>query len=250
LLFHDKDYETEVSKNIELDVSLATVSKDTGTVPLSAVKKGMHVTAASFAEALKNIEANDNDSMLSILKKVPNPVPVDEIKIIEPEVKEQQKKKENIAQQQPIDWIKVLWIALAVIAGSTLFVFITPWFIWQYFNSTARNAKDTKNKAFNSYRASTYYLNQLGYSRTNYGPNEYATKIDRSFNTGFNRFTSIYQKLKYSSVALTQQEQQIVQTFYNPFISAVRKHVLFKTRVGKFLNIYNTIAYFKKDKNA
>jgi hypothetical protein len=250
LLFHDKDYETQVSKNIELDVSLATVSKDTGTVPLSAVKQGMHVTAASFAEALKNIQADESDSMLSILKKVPNPVPVDEIKIIEPETKEEQKKKENIAQQQPVDWIKVLWITLGVIAGGTLLVFLTPWFIWQYFNTTARKAKDTKNKAFNSYRASMYYLNQLGYSRTNYGPNEYATKIDRSFNTDFNLFTNVYQKLKYSSLAVTQHEQQAVQTFYRPFVSDVRKQIPLKTRFGKFLNIYNTIAYFKQNKNA
>jgi len=210
----------------------------------------MHVTAASFAEALKNIEPGDNDSMLSILKKVPKPVPVDEIKIIEPESKEQQKKKENIAQQQPIDWIRILWIALAIIAGGTLLVFMTPWFIWQYFNATARNAKDTKSKAFNSYRASMYYLNQLGYSRTNYGPNEYATKIDHSFNTGFNRFTNVYQKLKYSSLALTENEQQGVQTFYRPFIKDVRKQVPFKTRFSKFLNIYKTISYFKQSKNA
>jgi len=250
LLFHDKDYETQVSKNIELDVSLATVSKDTGTVPLSAVKQGMHVTAASFAEALKNIQADESDSMLSILKKVPNPVPVDEIKIIEPETKEQQKKKENIAQQQPVDWIKVLWITLGVIAGGALLVFLTPWFIWQYFNTTARKAKDTKNKAFNSYRASMYYLHQLGYSRTSYGPNQYATKIDRSFNTDFNLFTNVYQKLKYSSLTLTQHEQQVVQIFYRPFVSNVRKQIPLKTRFGKFLNIYNTIAYFKQNKNA
>jgi len=250
LLFHDEDYETNIAQNIELDVSLATVSKDTGTVPLSVIKKGMHVTAASFAEALKNIEPGGNDSMLSILKKVPTPVPVDEIKIIEPKSKEQQKKKENLVQQQPIDWIRILWITLGIIAGGTLLVFMTPWFIWQYFNTTARNAKHTKEKAFNSYRASMYYLNQLGYSRTDYGPNEYATKIDHLFNTNFNRFTNVYQKLKYSSLALTENEQQGVQTFYRPFIKDVRKQVPFKTRFSKFLNIYNTISYFKQSKNA
>ncbi|HXL55064.1 MAG TPA: transglutaminase-like domain-containing protein, partial [Chitinophagaceae bacterium] len=250
LLFHDKDYETDVAQKIELDVSLATVSKDTGTVPLSAIKDGMHVTAASYAEALKNIEATDNDSMVSILKKVAKPVPVDEIKIIEPERKEQQKKKEKEEVKQPVDWIEFLWITLSVIAGIALLVFLTPWFIWQYFNTTARNTRDTKNKAFNSYRASMYYLHQLGYSRTNYGPNEYAMKIDRAFDTEFNRFTNAYQKLKYSSLALTESEQQVVQTFYRPFINNIRKHVPFKARFAKFLNIYNTISYFTENKNA
>ncbi|HEY6978779.1 MAG TPA: hypothetical protein VH396_20920, partial [Chitinophagaceae bacterium] len=71
-----------------------------------------------------------------------------------------------------------------------------------------------------------------------------------SFNTDFNRFTNVYQKLKYSSLALTRQEQGVVQTFYRPFVSNVRTHVPFKTRFGKFLNIYNTMAYFKQNKNA
>ena len=42
LLFHDKDYEIPPgggTQNIETDVSLATVSKDTGTVTLSAIKR-------------------------------------------------------------------------------------------------------------------------------------------------------------------------------------------------------------------
>jgi hypothetical protein len=250
LLFHDKDYETTVAQNIETDVSLASVSKDTGVVSLSAIKDGMHITAASYAEVLKNIEANGNDSMGSVLKKVPKPVPVDEIKIIEPESKEQQKKKATEAQPQPIDWISVLWITLAVIAGIALLVFLTPTFIWFYFNATARNAKEEKNKAFNSYRAVMYYLNQLGYHRTNFGPDEYAGMIDKKFNTSFGRFTKAYQKLKYSSLPLTESEQQLVQTFYAPFISSIGKQIPFKIRFAKFLNIYTTISYFNQSKNA
>jgi hypothetical protein len=249
LLFHDKDYETTVAQNILTDVSLASVSKDTGTVPLSAIKDGMHVTAASYADILKNIEPKDEDSMLSILKRVPSPVPVDEIKIIEPESKEQQKKREAEAQAQPIDWIRVLWITLGAIAGLALLVFITPTFIWLYFNSTARGAKEERNKAFRSYRAVMYYLNQLGYQRTNLGPDSYARIIDKKFNTSFARFTNIYQKLKYSSLPLTESEQQLVGSFYGPFISSVRKQVAFRTRLGKFLNIYTTMSYFKQSKN-
>jgi hypothetical protein len=253
LLFHDKDFEIPPgggTQNIETDVSLATVSKDTGTVTLSAIKDGMHVTAASYAEALKNIEPEDNDSMQSILKKVPKPVPIDEIKIIEPESKELQKKKATEAQPQPIDWISVLWVTLAAIAGVALLVFLTPTFIWFYFNATARNAKEEKSKAFNTYRAVMYYLNQLGYHRTNLGPDEYAGIIDKKFNTSFNRFTKVYQKLKYSSLALAENEQQLVQTFYKPFASSIRKQVPFKRRFRKFLNIYTTISYFNQSKNA
>lgn len=249
ILFHDKDYETTTAQNIQLDVSLATVSRDTGTVTLGAIKKGMHITAASYAEALKNITANDNDSLPSIFNKLVKPVPVDQIKIIDPESAAQQKKKEAEAQQNPTDWIKVLWITLSIIAGLTLLAFLTPWFIWQYFNTSARNAKDAKQKAFNSYRASMYYLNQIGYSRTNFGPNEYARMIDVNFKTTFSSFSNVYQKLKYSSLPLSERENETVQTFYRPFISNVNKQVPLKTRVSRFLNIYNTISYFAQSKN-
>jgi len=249
VLFHDKDYETDAAKNIELDVSVATVSRDTGTVPLSSIKKGMHITAASYAEALKDLKANDNDSMPSVLNKIPKPVPVDQIKIIDPESKQQQQQKENAQQEQPIDWIKVLWMTLIIIGGAALLVLITPWIIWQYFTATAKSSKDSKNKAYKSYRAVMYYLNQVGYSRTNMGPYEYAMQIDRKFHTQFTVFSNVYQKLKYSSLSLSIKEEETVQSFYKPFIKNIRNGIPFKTRLGGFLNIYNTISYFTQSKN-
>jgi acyl-CoA synthetase (AMP-forming)/AMP-acid ligase II len=233
-----------------MDVSIASVSRDTGVVPLSAIKKGMHVTAASFAEALKNIKANDDDSLLSVLKKLPKPVPIDQIKIIDPEAEAKQKKLQEEAAKEPIDWIKVLWIALIVAAATALIVFLTPWIIWQYYNAKARNSSDIKSKAFNSYRAAMYYLNQIGYTRTNTGPSDYARNIDALFKTNFASFSNVYQKLKYSSYPLTDQEKLVVPEFYKPFISLVRKQVAFKTRFIKFLNIYTTINWFTKNKKA
>ncbi len=248
VLLHDKTFETKIAQHITMDVSLATVSKDTGVVPLSTIKKGMHVTAASYAEALKNITANDNDSIPSILQKIPNPVPVDEIKIIDPESKEQQKKNETAQQQQPIDWLNVLWITLIVIAGLVLLAFASPWLIMQYYNVSAKNAKDKKGKAFRTYRAATFYLNQIGYFRTNLGPQQYASDIDQRFNTSFTQFSNVYQKLKYSAVPLTSNEEQTVLSFYKPFVHQVHRQVKFKTRFAKFLNIYNTIHYFTQPK--
>jgi hypothetical protein len=227
VLFHDKDFETDAAKNIELDVSIATISKDTGAVPLSVVKKDMHITAASYAESLKDLKANDDDSMPSVLAKIPSPAPIDQVKIIDPESKQKQKEKENTQQEQPTDWIKILWLTLAVIGGAVLLALLTPWIIWQYYNAKARNAKDNKSKAFNSYRASMYYLNQLGYSRTNTGPYEYASAIDKQFSTSFASFSNVYQKLKYSSLPLTTREEENVLAFYKPFIQSVKKKCAF-----------------------
>lgn len=249
VLFHDKDFETKDAKNLEMDVSIATITKDTGRVGLSSIKKGMHVTAASFSESLKDLTANDNDSVPSVFAKLPKPVPIDQVKIIEPESKEKQKTAENQAQQQPIDWIKVLWLTLAIIGGAILLTLGLPTFIWLYYNTQAKRNNDDRNKAFASHRAAMYYLNQVGYFRKDKGPNEYAESIDKQFNTSFVSFSNAYQKLKYSSLPLTANETTSVQTFYKPFIQSVQKQVPFKQKLGGFLNIYNTISYFTQSKN-
>ncbi len=248
LLYHDKNYSTDSAKELMIDASLATVSTDTGTVRLSAVKKGMHITAASYAEVLKNLNATAEDNMVSIFKKIPKPVPVDEIKIIEKdEVKKQQKKNEN-ELSEPIDWLQTLWITLIAIAALVLIVFASPWIIWQVLNTRAKNTSDAKRAAFNKYRAVMYYLNQLGYARDDKGPQQYALFIDNKFGTQLNNFSNIYQKLKYSSASLTEREQLMVNEFYKPFIQQIRKQVSFKTRFSRFLNIYNTIHYFNQPK--
>ncbi len=248
IIFHDKDFETAVTQHIETDVSLATVSVDTGAVKLSTIKDGMHVTAASYAEVLKNLNASDNDSVQSVLKKMPKLIPIDEIKIIEPESKEQERKKAAEQEAKPVDWMRVLWMSLIILAGITILVFSSPWLIMQYFAAAARSRKDAKQKAFNTYRAAMYYLNQLGYYRTNQGPQQYAKMIDGRFVTNFEQFSNIYQKLKYSSVSLTDSEKQTVHEFYKPFIKQVRKQVPLGTRISKFLNIYNTIQFFTQPK--
>jgi hypothetical protein len=246
LLYHDKDYETTSAKDITMDVSLATFVSDTGAVQIGVVKKGMHITAVSYAEVLKNILAGKNDSLAAVLKKLPTPVPVDEIKIFVKEELQKLKKKEKEIIKEPTDWLKVGWNVLLLIATLIILLFLLPWMIWQFFNTRAK--KQNAEKAYNAYRAALYYLNQLGYKRDNYGPHEYALMIDQKFETTFTKFSNVYQKVKYSSIALSEGEQKIVNEFYNSFIKQVKTKTPFKTRVNKFLNIYNTIHYFTQPK--
>ncbi|HRH59523.1 MAG TPA: transglutaminase domain-containing protein [Chitinophagaceae bacterium] len=249
ILFHDKDFETDIAQTIQLDGSLAAVTRDTGNVSFSTLTKGMHITATSFAEALKNILPADDDSFPSVIKKIAQPVPVDEIKIIDEESKKQQQKKEAEKGGQPIDWLKVLWIALIVIASLTLLVFSLPVIIWQYYNTKARSASGTKSRAFAAYRAAMYYLNQTGYNRTNKGPQEYAAFIDNQFGTSFLSFSNVYQKIKYSSQPLTASEEMLTQSFYKPFISSIRKQIPLKIKTSRFLNVYRTLSWFTQNKN-
>jgi transglutaminase-like putative cysteine protease len=248
LLYHDKDYATVKPVTVDVDATVATVSTDTGKVNFSFIKKGAHITAASYAEVFKNLNATETDSLLSIIKKIPSPVPVDEIKIFDDEAKEAKAKKQAAAAANPVDWFKVFLITLIIILAIVVLIFISPWLIMQYFGIAAKNSKTDKAKAFNSYRAAMFYLNQLGYFRTNLGPQAYAAMIDTQFSTNFATFTNVYQKIKYSSFALTEKEATIVTAFYPAIIKDVKKQVAFKTRASRFLNIYNTIHYFSQPK--
>ncbi|MEJ7827493.1 MAG: transglutaminase domain-containing protein [Segetibacter sp.] len=246
LLYHDEEIPTALPKDLFMDVSIAAITKDTGAGKLSDVKPGTSIVAVSYAEVLKNIEANEMDSVGSVINKIPRPTPIDEIKIMETEEQKKDREKLQAKTAQPFDWVKALWITLSVILGFILLVFASPWLIWQYLNAKAKSNKNPGANAYNIYNASMYYLNQLSFIRDNQSPQQFAEGVDKHFGSNFNKFTNVYQKVKYSTTPLSANEQTLVHEFYEPFKHQVKDKVPFKTRFSKFLNIYNTLHYFTK----
>ncbi len=250
LLYHDQDYETELPKDMLMDVSIASVSKDTGEARLSDVKPGTDIVSVSYAERLKDIEPSPLDTLGSILAKIKKPVPIDEIKIMETELEKKARQQKAAIADKPFDWVKALWIALGVIGGFLLIVFSLPWLIWQYLNTRAKKTADANTKAYNVYTASMYYLNQLGTQRHRQSPQQFAEEADKKFGTSFNTFTNVYQQVKYSKMPLSEKQQLLVADFYGPFKKQIRTTLPLKTRISRFLNIYNTLHYFTKPKIA
>ena len=97
-LFHDKDYEQRRRRKFRNGRFTATVSKDTGSVPLCN-KEGHACYGCIFAEALKDIKAMMMTALPSVLK-TSAPVPVDQVKssILDAEAK-QKKAQEEAAKQ-------------------------------------------------------------------------------------------------------------------------------------------------------
>jgi hypothetical protein len=208
----------------------------------------MHVTAASYSESLKNLSSNDADSMKSVLAKMPKLIPIDEIKVLEPESQAQEKKKEAEQSARPIDWIRVLIVSLLSILWLVLMVFITPTFIYWWYRYSAATEKEPAKKAFKVYRLTMYYLNQMDYYRTNMGPRQYAKYIDGTFNTDFEKYSNIYQRLKYGPGELSPQETTYVNSFFKQFRGKVTSRIPYLKRRMKFYNIYNTIHFFTQPK--
>ena len=248
MLFHDENIPAPAPKDLLMDVSIAAVTRDTGEGKLSDIKTGTNIVAVSYAESMKNVMANETDNLASLIVKLPKPAPVDEIKIMESEEQKKERQKEETKVSQPVDWVKALWIGLAIIGGFIVLLFALPWLIWQYLNSKAKSNTTAKAKAYNIYTASMYYLNQMGITRENQSPQQFALEADKRFDTNFSRFTNAYQKIKYSSVPLTVNEESLIQTFYSPFIKKVRNNIPVKKRLASFVNIYNTLHFFTKTK--
>jgi transglutaminase-like putative cysteine protease len=246
MIFHDKVFVLKDPVQLDMDVSIATINKDTGAVTLGELKKGMEITAMSFSEQIKSIIPLDSNSSQEIFSKLPRPAPIDEITIIDTE-KEKQLKKELKIAKKSLSLISLICISLAVISGLVLLVLSLPWIIYRWFRFKAMQNNNSKQKAYWSYTSSMFLLNQLGFSRENLSPLQFANQhIDPKFKTNFASFIQVFLKGKYSAQPLTTSEENIIKTFYPQFDKTIKKQIPFKHRLNKFLNFYRTINYFTR----
>ena len=247
MIYHDKTFDLKNPTAIDLDVSLATISKDTGQVSLSELKKGNEITALSFSEQFKNIAIKDSKDYAEILKKIPKPAPIDELKIIDSTKEKQQATK--LIKKKTESFASILWILISILISLIVLLFSLPWLIFKWLSNKTVHSKVNNRKAYWSYITSTYYLNQLGYSREETSSAVFAKDVvDPTFKTNFYQFMNVYLKSKYSKNALTSSEEKTVMNFYIPFYKTVKKQIPFKERFSKFLNFYRTINFFSKPK--
>ncbi|MEO8568197.1 MAG: transglutaminase-like domain-containing protein [Ginsengibacter sp.] len=247
MIYHDRTFELQEPVELNMDVSLATISKDSGQVSLNELQPGNKITALSFSEQFKNIILKDSNDSKEIFAKIPKPAPVDEIKIID---STQEKQVPNaIKKQKPVSYFKILLIAIIILAFVILLIFSIPYLIFKWLDLKAKNTKATRRKAYYSYIAATYYLNQLGFSREEISVAQYAReKIDLQFGTSLFAFMQVYLKTKYSNEPLNASEETIVANFYKPFYKKVKEQIHFRERFFKFLNFYRTINFYSKPK--
>ncbi len=247
MIYHDKTFELKEPLDLDMEVSLATISRDSGQVSLAELKPGNKITALSFSEQFKNIALKDSNDYKEIFAKIPKPAPIDEIKILDT-VQEKPANK-LIKQPQPISFSKIVWTSISVIVFLILLLFSMPYFIFKWLDFKAKKNTEAGQKAYRSYLAAMYYLNQLGFPRQEMPPAQYAKeKIDPRFGTHLFSFMQVYLKTKYADESLTASEQNIVGNFYRPFYQTVKRSIPFKERFSKFLNFYRTIHFYSKPK--
>jgi protein-glutamine gamma-glutamyltransferase len=247
LIYHDKNFALKEPAIIKMDVSLAAITKDSGEVPLSELKKGNEITALSFSDQFKDLPLKDSNNYAEILRNAPDPIPIDEIKIIETSSQKQQ--ATPVIKTEPISFSHLAWLAFFIFGFLILIIFSLPWLIFKWLSLKVKTSKPIRQKAYWSYIAANYYCNQLGRSRDDMTPALFAKeKIDAEFKTHFFDFITVYLKTKYSGQPLNNSDEESVKTFFCSFHHQVKKRVPAKERFSKFLNIYRTINFFSKPK--
>ncbi|HRO44151.1 MAG TPA: transglutaminase-like domain-containing protein, partial [Flavipsychrobacter sp.] len=243
MVFHDKEYQLETPVAVTMDMKIASVKKDSLDVPLASIEKGENATAVSYAEAFKKMEAG-NQTGNQIIKRFPNPAPVDEVYLKRKDLSKPEEKPQTQKPEEKVSFERVLWTIGVVVVSIIIFLLLLPTLIFRYYvvryNSAAPNVK-----SYWAYRAATFWLHQVGIYRGELTPMQYASKeIDPQFGTSFTPFMNIYLKQKYAKQPLTALEQQTVAGFLKPFIAKLRSKIKAGKRFAGFINPLKTVSFY------
>ncbi|XZF14665.1 transglutaminase domain-containing protein [Chitinophagaceae bacterium MMS25-I14] len=245
IVFHDKVYDLKTPAPVTMDVHIAAIRRDSIDVPLSTVQKGEDATAVSYAEAFKKLEETPGESAETLLKRFPDPEPIDEVYLKRQDVKQPEPKPEPQQKSVTVSAKQVLLTTGIIAAVLLLLFFLLPVLVYNYYMLRYRNAGTDNAKAYWAYRGIHFYLHQAGIFRNRLTPMQYARNvIDLQMGTNLSGFMNIYLKGKYAKQQLTAQEQATLNGFVKPFIKAVRVRIKAGQRFKGFINPFRTIAFF------
>lgn len=240
-IFKDVEYENVNAQKI-LDLRIANIWKDSIKVALSFLHKNDEVMMVSYAEKLKQFSAEKNAEIM--LKKLPESIPTDEvyIKSLKDKLAKTDTKKEDV-KPKPITFYLKLIALILIVCGILLFTI--PSIVYRWFKYKMNTSKDIKEKAYYSYKASTFLLHQLQENRFDTTPYYFAKNIvDIKYHTNFEKFMNVYLKSKYANQNLNSQDEQNIHNFFPSFEQKIKFHFTKWQRFKKFLHINQFITYF------
>lgn len=244
MVYHDKEYKLDKPVEVNLDLSIASLVKDSVDVPLSELNIGDSATAVSYAEAFKELKPSASEQGAEIIKRFPDPEPIDELHI-KKSVRENQK-QDNVKEEREkgTNW-KMILIGSAISVGLILLLFLLlPRLIYGYFRVRYRTAGNDGRKAYWAYRSAGFYLHQLGYAKGTMTALQHAQFVDTKLNTRYTAFMLVYLKMKYAQQTLTPAEQNTVTQFLTGFIPQVNQRIPAGKRFGDFFKVFRAIAFF------
>ena len=245
MVFHDKEYNLDKPVTVTMDMKIATVQRDSFTVPLASIQAGEEATAVSYADAMKKMDAGANENGLSIIKRFPLPAPIDEVYLKRKDIEQPKEKKQAVQEDKAIPVRTILWAAADTVSALFLLFLLLPNIVMWYYRMRHNAAKTVSAKAYWAYRAASFYLHQTGMIKGMLTPMQFAKQVvDPQLGTSFTAFMNIYLKEKYAKQPLTSFETEQVNNFLLPFLKTAKKGIAFKKRFWGFLNPTLTISFF------
>lgn len=249
IVFHDKELKSKEPAEALLDVSIANIQKDSVNIYLNEVRSGDSATVVSYAEALKNVpDAGSTERASALLARLKSPLPVDDVYLrrAKDKVAEEQEAKE--AKPEPFNWKRFFLQAALLLLGITLLFIALPRLIFLFLCYRAGKSSGA-TKAYRTYAALNFYLNQLGYFREQQTPLVYAEQqIDPAFNIRYTEFMRLYLRLKYAQGNVLEKEEPFLEYYLQQALTLIRSKIPVVARFKAFLRPLRAFAYFSKRK--
>ncbi|MFL5731367.1 MAG: transglutaminase domain-containing protein [Cytophagaceae bacterium] len=243
LNFHDKEYKLKTPVEIKLDLLKAKILQDKISVAYSNLKEGSHVLVVSYDEKLKRLKPASTDNTEKVLQMLPELLPIDEVHLRPlPPKKEEEPKLTTQEEQDRLRW--------KIYGGISLFLLLAltwgllPSITYAYLKKKAARASTVSERAYYINRLSEFLFNQLGRTRGELTPLEFASRvIDPEFNIGMTGFVSAYHKIKYAKEQPTEADLRAIDVYYPVFMKTVRSRYKGLSWLGHFVQSQRTIRF-------
>lgn len=245
MVFKDKPYEKLDSKTVSLDLSVASIMKDSLTIPISDLQVNDSVTAISFAEAFKNIPLNPNEDGKSLLNRLPSPAPIDEVHVKVPHIEDHLVIGESKKKEQTPVWKIVLWTTGCIVLLLIILFWLLAPLYRGYLRIRKKISKTFPEKTYWDFRYTQFVLYQLGYERNALSAFNYAGKIDKVMPLKYTEFVQNYLKLKYAETPLSSPQRQFMEQYIRGFNSILVHKIPAKQRFRHFANPMRTLAFLR-----
>ncbi|MEN9340334.1 MAG: hypothetical protein RIQ62_1646 [Bacteroidota bacterium] len=240
LIFKDFEF-TSRQDTLSIDIQSTRIWKDSSLISIRQLQPNQSVMAVSYDNSLLSLPATH--SFEKLYTSLPKPLAIDELY-----VREKKEAAKNIASKKqsntPITWKDILyWTALLL---SILFVLAlaTPYAVFCYYRWRSRGTKNTKQKAYYTYRGLLFYLHQMGVQPQGLTILQFARQgIDPLYQISFEVFMNQYLSLKYAGSA-SNQADYFHQNHLDIWVQKINEKTPFKKRFFCFLNLNTFIQFY------
>lgn len=236
VVYHDKEYEQNTSTTITLDLSVATIRRDTLQLSLKDIMVGDTVTVVSFAQVLENKKVAKGASFMQVIAALPAPLPTDQVYLYN-KAKEVPTAVTETTTPSSNKWIFVLMGCGIVV----VLILSLPYAKYLFYK---RNFRATPNQTLKLYWANALwkYYAQVHYpSFKAVSELHLAQTIDKAMHTNLQEVVTAYHASKYGQKVLDKVQLQKLEQVLFASIEQLQKPMKPMARLTHWLNLSNVV---------